>query len=159
MSAAAARWSANSKNPANTSAKCAASSKSNAASAGCLRPHPTPSSRSTARAIIQLVNRVGEKIFGYDREDLLGQPVELLIPEELRAKHVHHRSQYWNHPHTRPMGTGLALEGRRKDGSRFPVEISLSPVESGDAFYVTAVIRDVTERKRVEEQLRAVQER
>ncbi len=108
---------------------------------------------------IQLVNRVGEQIFGYDREDLLGQPVELLIPEELRTKHVHHRSQYWNHPLTRPMGTGLALEGRRKDGSRFPVEISLSPVEAGDTFYVTAVIRDVTERKRVEEQLRAVQER
>ncbi len=108
---------------------------------------------------IQLVNRVTEKIFGYEREEMLGQPVELLIPEELRGRHRHHRQNYWEHPQTRPMGTGLALEGRRKDGSRFPVEISLSPVESGDGFYVTAVIRDVTERTRVQEQLRAVQEK
>lgn len=106
---------------------------------------------------IQLVNRVTEKLFGYDREELLGQPVEMLIPEEARTRHVHHRSQYWNHPSTRLMGTGLALEGRRKDGSRFPVEISLSPVESDDSFYVTAVIRDVTERKRAEDELRLVQ--
>jgi PAS domain S-box-containing protein len=108
---------------------------------------------------IRLVNRVTEQLFGYDREELVGQAVELLIPEEVRAIHVNHRSRYFGHPATRPMGTGLALEGRRKDGSRFPVEISLSPVESGDTFYVTAVIRDVTERKRVEEQLRVVQEK
>jgi PAS domain S-box-containing protein len=107
---------------------------------------------------IRLVNRVTEKLFGYEREELLGQPVELLIPEEVRARHVHHRDGYWKHPQTRPMGSGLALEGRRKDGSRFPVEISLSPVESDDTFYVTAAIRDITERKRVEEQLRSVQE-
>ncbi len=108
---------------------------------------------------IQLVNRVTETLFGYEREELLGKPVELLIPEEVRSRHVHHRSQYWSHPVTRSMGTGLALEGRRKDGSRFPVEISLSPVEAGDGFYVTAAIRDVSERKRAEEQLRAVQEK
>jgi PAS domain S-box-containing protein len=108
---------------------------------------------------IRLINRVTEQLFGYEREELVGQPVELLIPEELRGTHVHHRSRYWSQPTTRPMGTGLALEGRRKDGSRFPVEISLSPVESDDTFYVTAVIRDVTERRRVEEQLRSVQEK
>lgn len=108
---------------------------------------------------IQLVNRVTEKIFGYERDEMLGQPVELLIPEELHARHRLHRRNYWEHPQTRPMGTGLALEGRRKDGTRFPVEISLSPVESGDGFYVTAVIRDVTERTRVQEQLRSVQEK
>ncbi len=108
---------------------------------------------------IRLVNRVTERLFEYDREEMLGQPVELLIAEDLCAKHVHHRNQYWRHPTTRPMGSGLALEGRRKNGSRFPVEISLSPVESGDTFYVTAIIRDVTERKRVEEQLRVVQEK
>ncbi len=108
---------------------------------------------------IRLINRVTEQLFGYEREELLGQPVELLIPEQLRGKHVHHRSLYWSHPTTRPMGSGLSLEGRRKDGSRFPVEISLSPVESDQTFYVTAVIRDVTERRRVEEQLRSVQEK
>ena len=108
---------------------------------------------------IRLVNRVTEQIFGYGRDEMLGQPVELLIAEDLRVQHVHHRDKYFAHPTTRPMGSGLALEGRRRDGSRFPVEISLSPVESGNTFYVTAVIRDVTERKRVQEQLRVVQEK
>ena len=109
--------------------------------------------------IIRLVNRVTEKIFGYDREELLGQPVEKLIPEEVRVRHVNYRMNYTHHPVTRPMGTGLALEGRRKDGTRFPVEISLSPVEAGGSVYITAVIRDVTERKRTEEQLRSVQDK
>ena len=107
---------------------------------------------------IVLLNRVTEKLFGYNREELLGQPVELLIPEDLRAMHVHHRARYWDHPLTRPMGSGLTLEGRRKDGSRFPVEISLSPVKSEDGFRVTAIIRDTSERKRAESQLRAIQE-
>ncbi len=98
-----------------------------------------------------------EKLFGYEREELLGQPIEMLIPEEARERHVHHRDQYWSHPATRPMGTGLDLHGRRKDGSHFPVEISLSPVESDDTFYVTAVIRDISERKRVEDELQIVQ--
>ena len=107
---------------------------------------------------IRLVNRVAESLFGYEREELLGASVDLLIGEELRAQHAHHRSQYQSHPSTRPMGSGLQLEGRRKDGSRFPVEISLSPVQAEDAFYVTAIIRDVTQRKRIEDQLRQVQE-
>jgi PAS domain S-box-containing protein len=108
---------------------------------------------------IVLLNRGTEAMFGYHREELLGQPVEFLVPENVRAMHVHHRGQYWDHPSTRPMGSGLSLRGRRKDGSRFPVEISLSPVKSEDGFRVTAIIRDITERKQSEEQLRAIQEK
>jgi len=108
---------------------------------------------------IVLLNRGAESIFGYSREELLGQPVEFLVPENVRAMHVHHRGQYWDHPSTRPMGSGLALHGRRKDGSRFPVEISLSPVKSEDGFRVTAIIRDISERKQSEEQIRAIQEK
>jgi PAS domain S-box-containing protein len=107
---------------------------------------------------IVLLNGMTEKLFGYQRDELLGQPLEILIPDELRAAHVHNRNAYRAHPLTRPMGTGLALQGRRRDGSRFPVEISLSPVRSDDGFSVTAVIRDISERKRAEDQLRAVQE-
>src|ERR1022692_4643733 len=73
---------------------------------------------------ILLLNGMTEKLFGYQREELVGQRVELLIPEDLRAGHVHNRSSYCAHPLTRPMGTGLSLQGRRKDGSCFPVEIS-----------------------------------
>src|SRR5579872_2313065 len=108
---------------------------------------------------IVLLNRVTEKMFGYPREQLLGQPVEVLIPESLRPTHHHHRGQYWNHPQTRTMGSGLSLFARRKDGSRFPVEIGLSPVKSGDGFRVTAIIRDISERKQSEERIHAIQER
>jgi signal transduction histidine kinase len=90
---------------------------------------------------------------------LLGQRLEILIPEDLRAAHVHNRSAYRTQPLTRPMGSGLALQGRRKDGSCFPVEISLSPVKSSDGFSVTAIIRDITDRKRADDELRAVQEK
>jgi PAS domain S-box-containing protein len=108
---------------------------------------------------IVLLNRVTEKLFGYDREELLGQTVELLIPEDLRSMHTHHRAHYASHPSTRPMGSGLILEGRRKDGTTFPVEISLSPVKSDDGFRATAVIRDISERKHAEDRLRSVQEK
>jgi PAS domain S-box-containing protein len=107
---------------------------------------------------IVLLNLVTEKMFGYSREELLGKPVELLVPESVRAGHVRHREGYWNHPATRPMGSGLALEGCRKDGTRFPVEISLSPVHSEEGLRITAVIRDTSERKRAEDQLRAMRE-
>lgn len=106
---------------------------------------------------IVLLNRVTEQMFGYARPELLNQPVEILVPSEVRSGHHAHRSGYWNHPTTRPMGGGLKLEGQRKDGSRFPVEISLSPVRYEVGFRVLAIVRDVTERKLAEEQLRAVQ--
>jgi PAS domain S-box-containing protein len=108
---------------------------------------------------IVLLNRVTEKLFGYARPELLGQPVELLIPEALRPAHVHHRAHYWNHPQTRAMGSGLSLEGKRRDGTRFPVEISLSPVKSEEGFRVTAIIRDITERKHAEDRIRAIQDK
>jgi len=109
--------------------------------------------------IIVLLNRVTEKMFGYQREDLLGKPVEILIPDAHRSAHVHHRAHYWKHPQTRAMGSGLSLEGQRRDGTRFPVEISLSPVDSEDGFRVTAIIRDTTERKLAEDRIRAIQEK
>ena len=108
---------------------------------------------------ILLLNRMTEKLFGYQREELVGQRVELLIPQDLSAKRVHNRNNYCAHPLTRPMGTGLSLQGRRKDGSCFPVEISLGPVKSGEGLGVMAIIRDVSERKEAEDQLRVTQEK
>jgi PAS domain S-box-containing protein len=108
---------------------------------------------------IILVNRVTEEMFGYSREELLGQPVERLIPSELHSAHVGHRALYQKHPTTRSMGSGLALEAIRRNGSRFPVEISLSPSHSEEGFRITAIIRDITERKQAEDHLRAVQAR
>jgi two-component system, cell cycle sensor histidine kinase and response regulator CckA len=108
---------------------------------------------------IVLLNRMAEQLFGYTREELLGQTVEALVPEALREAHKRHRVQYLNQPVTRPMGSGLKLEARRKDGSHFPVEISLSPVKYQTGFRVTAIIRDITERRQIEEALRSSEER
>lgn len=107
---------------------------------------------------IVLLNLVTEEMFGYGRGELMGQPVEILLPEQFRDAHAGHRAWYRFHAATRPMGAGLALRAQRKDGSRFPVEISLSPVESEEGFRVTAVIRDITERKRSEDRLRTLSE-
>jgi PAS domain S-box-containing protein len=105
---------------------------------------------------ILLCNAATEKLFGYSREELLGSPVEALIPEASREVHQKNRADYWDRPVTRPMGKGLTLHAQRKDGTRFPVEISLSPVRSDDGFRVTAIIRDVTDRLLAEEKIRAV---
>jgi PAS domain S-box-containing protein len=107
---------------------------------------------------ILLLNPVTEKLFGYNRDELLGRPVEILVPDALSGRHPQHRARYWDHPVTRPMGSGLALLGRRKDGSSLPVEISLSPVKSEDGFRVTAIIRDISERRQAEEQFREMQQ-
>jgi PAS domain S-box-containing protein len=107
---------------------------------------------------IILLNRVAEDMFGYSRDELLGQPVEALIPHELHARHAEHRAHYRQQPMTRTMGSGLALEAIRKDGTRFPVEISLSPSDYAEGFRVTAIIRDTTERRTAEERLRKVRE-
>ncbi|MBI4498793.1 MAG: PAS domain S-box protein [Chloroflexi bacterium] len=103
---------------------------------------------------ITVVNSQAERLFGYAREELLGQPVEVLIPARLRERHVGHRARYAAQPQTRPMGVGLDLYGRRKDGSEFPTEISLSPIDDGSQVSVISVIRDITVRKQAEEQLR-----
>lgn len=108
--------------------------------------------------LIDIVNGQAERMFGYSREELRGQPVELLLPERLREAHREHRSKFGDSPVLRPMGTGLELVGRRKDGSEFPVEISLSPVRTGTTRFVSSVIRDVTRRKRMEREIIAAQE-
>jgi PAS domain S-box-containing protein len=109
-----------------------------------------------AAGLIQIVNRQTEMLFGYPREEQLGQPVEVLLPERFIGRHIGHRTGYQRDPHTRPMGTGLELFGRRRDGSEFPVEISLSPMTSEDGeTVIISNIRDVTARKIADEQLRA----
>jgi PAS domain S-box-containing protein len=97
-----------------------------------------------------LVNGEGERMFGYAHDELLGQPLEVLIPDERRARHRHHLSSYTTAPRLRPMGGKLELYGRRKDGTQFPVEISLSPVTTERGLLIIAGIRDVTERKQLE---------
>ncbi|MEU5293771.1 PAS domain S-box protein [Streptomyces umbrinus] len=102
---------------------------------------------------IRLVNAQTEALFGYRREELLGQPVELLIPGRFRAHHVQHRDGYAANRQVRPMGAGLELHGLRRDGTEFPVEISLSPLETADGLLVSAAVRDVSDRRRAEERI------
>jgi PAS domain S-box-containing protein len=108
--------------------------------------------------LIALVNTQAERLFGYDRSELLGQQVEILLPERARAVHVRHRPGYLKQPSTRSMGSALELTARRKDGSEFPVEISLSPLVSEDGILTTSVIRDITERKQAEDAQRFLTE-
>jgi PAS domain S-box-containing protein len=104
------------------------------------------------------VNAKTEIVFGYERDELIGKKLEILIPEKLRKDHVGHRDRYFLSPQTRPMGAGLALLGRRKDGSEFPVDIMLSTLKSSQGDLGIAVVRDITERKQAEEALKSTQE-
>ncbi|MDO9268484.1 MAG: PAS domain S-box protein [Methylobacter sp.] len=106
---------------------------------------------------IVLVNAQTELWFGYSRDELLGQPVELLIPERLHTDHRKYRQTYWENPLVRPMGVGCDLYGRRKDGSEFPVEVTLSPLSIGRELFVISIIRDITARKQAEQAQREAQ--
>ncbi len=103
---------------------------------------------------ILLINHQAEQLLGYRREELLGQLVEILLPERFRQRHIEHRARYFAAPVTRPMGANYELWARRKDGSEFPVEISLSPLQAEDGLLIISAIRDVTDRHRAAEALR-----
>ena len=108
---------------------------------------------ANGEGVIELANLQTERLFGYPRMELVGQSVDVLVPKNLRADHIAHRARFFADPRPREMGVGLDLMAVRKDGTQFPVEISLSPLDGADGISVTAAIRDVSERKRAEQQL------
>ena len=108
--------------------------------------------------MIAIVNSQTENMFGYSRQELVGQPVEVLLPKEARQRHVALRKDYASNPRVRPMGSELQLTSRRKDGSELPVEISLSPVDDVSGRFVSSVIRDVTDRRNMEKDLIAARQ-
>ena len=122
---------------------------------GLLETAPDPIVTVDRAGRITFTNAQAERAFGYQREELLGQEVEVLVPERLRETHRRHREQYIAAPSVRKMGQGLALCGRRKDGPELPLDISLSPLLSPEGLSVTTIIRDVTEREQTLERLRA----
>lgn len=114
---------------------------------------PDPTIIVDADGTIELVNFQTEAVFGYAAGEMIGQKIEMLVPEAVRGGHVAHRTSYVSSALTRPMGAGLELNGQRKSGEIFPVEVSLSPIETSKGLQVAAAVRDITKRKEAEEQL------
>ena len=108
---------------------------------------PEPTLTVNAAGLMIRVNEQLLQLLGYDRHELVGQPVEVLLPDALRAQHRGHRDRFMHAPYARPMGKGMSLVARRRDGSTVPVEVSLSPLELGDELLVTASLRDVSEAR------------
>jgi PAS domain S-box-containing protein len=106
------------------------------------------------KGTITLVNAQTETLFGYDRGELVGQPVEILVPEKIRPHHLDYQASFMDNPETRPMGEGRDLYGRHKNGHEVPVEIGLSSMENEEGIFILSVITNITERKRIEEQLK-----
>jgi PAS domain S-box-containing protein len=126
---------------------------------GILESAPDGMVIADAQGRIVLLNAETERLFGYRRDELVGQPVEFLVPERFRGRHPQHRQGYIARPSTRSMGEGLDLRGLRKDASEFPIEISLSPLESAGGILVTAAIRDISVRKDAEKHLAQIENR
>src|SRR5882757_2525630 len=112
----------------------------------------------SASGTIEMVNAQAERVFGYPREELLGQPIEMLVPARLRGHHPQLRNAFFADPLSRPMGAGRDLFARRKDGSEFPVEIGLNPIETEEGDMVLSAIVDISARKRQEDRFRQVVE-
>ncbi|MDT4977145.1 MAG: hypothetical protein QOG98_2903 [Pseudonocardiales bacterium] len=125
---------------------------------GLLEAAPDAIVGVSADGVIVIVNAQAERLFGYPRNELLGERLEMLVPESAREIHPHHRLGYVADPSPRPMGGGMELSGRRRDGTDFPAEISLSAIETGEGIVISAAVRDVTDRKRAEEKFRGVLE-
>jgi protein-histidine pros-kinase len=117
---------------------------------GILEASPEPTILVDPEGRITLANPQTERVFGYRQAELIGQNVDLLMPERFRGIHGHHVRTFFTAPRMRPMGSGLELAGQRKDGTEFPIEVSLSPLETEETPAVMAVIRDITERKQAE---------
>jgi PAS domain S-box-containing protein len=111
-----------------------------------------------SRGLIEMVNKQAEDLFQYKRDELLGNPVEMLMPLVLKEAHSKHIQKYVKEHRVRPMGAGMELQARQKDGTLFPVEISLSPLETEDGLLVSASIRDITERRKIEQRLKQFNE-
>lgn len=107
---------------------------------------------------IIVANSQIEELFGYSHDELMGERPEILVPDEFKKAHLAHRAQYEGHPTIRAMGSGLSLKGRRKDGSEFPVEISLSPRLTSEGTLIVAAVRDISERLRLEAERRVLLE-
>jgi hypothetical protein len=119
---------------------------------GLLEAAPDAILAVDAEGRIHLVNRQAEALFGYSRDELIGQPLDELVPARVRDVHPRHRASYFANPTARPMGANLELAARRKDGTEFPVDISLSSLETEDGVLVSAAVRDVTDRRRIEDE-------